>query len=274
MLLYKYLSFEDAARVLKSNCIGFSQSRYFNDPFDKPDIPGIDRNGPDFARYVKKFEDEHNWIELTGILCLTRTPTNALMWAHYARGHAGVVIGIDAVRAGFTDEATNLVPAQFGSVIYVSGRSMLSFVTRPPSEFEVGLTYHFPLDQYERLQRLFLQKPLYWAYEEEVRVLKSVAGIAPPGGANRSGQFGIIETTGKRPIYLYKLPEGSIREVYFGCKADPEASEALNAEAHRLHDFASFECNLHSDDFTVRPTKFVPLSHKIDAYESAREQQL
>jgi hypothetical protein len=273
VLLYKYLSFENAAQVMRSNSIRFSQSLYFNDPFDKPDIPGVKEftrtDDNEYARFIfKKYKDELNWIELTGILCLTRTATNALMWAHYAQGHTGVVLGIDAVRAGLADEASNLIPAQYGSVVYVSGRSGSSFLSNPKSHLEIGTTHEFPPEHYERLQRLFLQKPLYWAYEEEVRVLKSLASIAPPGGTNKSGSFKLIETGGRQFVHLYQLPSGSIREIYFGNNADLEMAEALYNEVLPKHDFTAFDCKLDSSNFTVATTAYTPLSKRMDEYEA------
>jgi hypothetical protein len=99
MILYKYLTLEAAAKVLDNNSIGFSQPQYFNDPFDMPSYPeeptsnSLDRM---FSR-LRTMGKDLAWAEHTGILSLTRTPTNALMWAHYAQNHEGVVIGIDRI---------------------------------------------------------------------------------------------------------------------------------------------------------------------------------
>ena len=100
----------------------FSQPKTFNDPFDMPsypDEPAEDLHAAIFGRLrtiVKNSVSSEN----TGILALTRTPGNSLMWAHYADKHQDMVIGIDVEAAGLTNERTNLIPAQFGSVIYVS----------------------------------------------------------------------------------------------------------------------------------------------------------
>jgi hypothetical protein len=83
------------------------------------------------------------------------------MWAHYAQNHTGLVIRIDAVEAGLTDERSNLIPAQYGSVIYVSRRPAQPFVEKPQTGLAVGSTHHFPRDHYDKLQRLFLHKALY-----------------------------------------------------------------------------------------------------------------
>lgn len=265
MILYKYVSMQDAEKILTNNSIAFSQPKYFNDPFDLPAYPYSSSNPKDeigqqaeAAHLSRISEWAKNWAELTGILCLTRTPTNPLMWAHYAQSHFGMVIGIDAVLACLTDPDRNLVPAQYGSVIYVSGRSQQPFITFPKSVITIGETHRFPPDYYERLQRLFLQKPLCWAYEEEVRVLKSLGGISPENQKNESGTFRVINTSDGRPIYLYSFSPGSIREIYFGYRMKKEDKTRLLTKMSARHEFKAFNCDVVPTDFSVRTTDYSP----------------
>lgn len=74
------------------------------------------------------------------------------------------LIGIDAEATGFTDEHSNLIFAQYGSVVCVSRRVTGPFASRPATGIAVGATHHFPADHYEKLQRIFLHKSLTWAY--------------------------------------------------------------------------------------------------------------
>ena len=185
MILYKYVSSYEGRRILEKASLRFTQPEYFNDPFDLPAYPEDERTNPDDGIFSRLRTRGKNlaWQTNTGILSLTRTPTNPLMWAHYADKHQGIVIGIDVVQAGFTNEKTNLVPAQYGSVIYVSCRQKQPFFSQPGTGLVVGGTYHFPHDHYEKLQRLFLHKPLCWSYEEEVRVVKCLKGVSQDGGS-------------------------------------------------------------------------------------------
>ncbi len=177
MILYKYMDFESAKRVIETRHIRFTQPHHFNDPFDFPRFPPLEE--------VNQIEGMFNGIgqmfkgqimaNTTGILCLTRTPTNPLMWAHYADKHGGFVIGIDAIRTGFVDVEINLIPAQFGSMVYVSQRPTYPLADAIRGEGMIpGDTYNFMQNHYEKLQRLFLYKALYWSYEEEVRVEKCI----------------------------------------------------------------------------------------------------
>ena len=236
MIFYKYVSFDTGSRIIEGNAIGFSQPKYFNDPFDMPSYPEEEAPDPVSGIFAARRTMGKNyiWAEKTGILSLTRTPVNALMWAHYADSHQGLVIGIDAAVAGFTDENRNLIPVQYGSVIYVSRRQTAPFITKPRKGIAVGATHHFPADHYDKLQRVFLHKPLYWSYEEEVRVVKSLDGIDGEQADTQSGHFELDINRG-RPLYLYTLPADSIRELYIGIKADNEAVEALADRAKARH---------------------------------------
>jgi hypothetical protein len=184
------------------------------------------------------------------------------MWAHYAEMHRGMVIGIDAVAAGFTQEESNLVPAQFGSVIYVSRRPMQQFVSKAQTPLAVGATHHFASDHYEKLRRIFLHKPIYWAYEEEVRVLKCLSGLSDTGGVNPSGDFKIIKAK-DRLLHLLALPKGALKEVYFGLRSADSPTDDLYYEAKKIDpNLKIFECQLDDGAFTV---EFAPYATSAEA---------
>lgn len=220
MILYKYVSFETGIDILKNNSIGFTQSPYFNDPFEvEAAYPVLCSDNPvedffsDLSNKIKKIAWENN----TGILSLTRQPLNPLMWAHYGLAHKGIVIGIDCSINEFTDEEINLIPVQYGNVIYTAVKPNSKFLTKPTEKMEIGGTFHFPTGQLERVQRMFLYKPSCWAYEEEVRVVKCIKGIES-NLTIKSGTFCTIEVD-CRPLYLCQLPKGAIKEVYIGARA-------------------------------------------------------
>ena len=141
------------------------------------------------------------------------------MWAHYADQHRGIVIGIDAVKTGFTDENSNLIPAQYGGCIYVSHRPDNPFVGNFKTPLQIGGTHHFPHDHYEKLQRLFLHKPICWSYEEEVRVVKCLKGITDEENETPSSTFNTIDVGG-RDLHLYSMPKEALIEVYFGVRSN------------------------------------------------------
>lgn len=230
MILYKYVSHSTGMKILQNGSVGFTQPCHFNDPFEVeaayPSTEGsnhldVTLNG------IRNWGKKSIWKENTGILSLTRQPLNPLMWAHYGCKHKGMVIGIDSSITEFTCEETNLVPIQYGSVIYTNKKPDSPFLSNPTESIEVGGTFHFPKGLLERLQRMFLCKPACWAYEEEVRVAKCLKGIEDSDSI-KSGTFTRINVDG-RPLHLLNLPKGVIKEVYIGARSEfLDANKALN----------------------------------------------
>jgi len=220
MILYKYLTAEAGIEILKNNSFGFSQPKYFNDPFELlagyPEYSG-DNPFEEYLYNIRTWAKTNIWSNNTGILSLTRTYRNPLMWAHYCKNHTGIVIGIDVIKAGFTDESKCLIPVQFGSVIYSTTKPTNDFLQKLRGDpLNIGHTHHFPREHEEKLNRIFLQKPMCWSYEEEVRVAKCIADI-DKNGINKSGMFKLIEVDGK-DLYLFEMPEGCIKELYIGLR--------------------------------------------------------
>lgn len=180
------------------------------------------------------------------------------MWAHCADKLQSMVIGIDVEAAGLTDEKTNLIPAQFGSVIYVSRWVTGPFTRQPTTSLAVGAPYHFPVEHYEKFQRVFLHKPLTWAYEEE-RVLKSLHRMQDGTAMTASGSF-TVALTQKRMLHRYNVPVGSMREVYFGIRSDLDAAEKVATHLKEISSSVSvFESVLDEGALSVGSQPYRPL---------------
>ncbi|ATY34912.1 DUF2971 domain-containing protein [Sphingomonas psychrotolerans] len=221
MRLYKYMSLASLEAVLKHNTIGFSLSKDLNDPFDFPTAPDVREYG--FLGSLTASLKGSIWASHMGVCSLTRTATNSLMWAHYADKHRGAVIEIDVGTAGFLDTGTNAIPAHFGSVIYLNNPNMSQYAGAPTSGpgVVVGELYDFRVDYFQQLQRLFLSKPLCWAYEEEVRVVKCLRGVDEDDPENASGTFTVVRREEGSSMHAFHLPEGSVSRVCFGIAANP-----------------------------------------------------
>lgn len=218
MKLFKYVGLKKAREILTRRRIGFTLPRYLNDPFDipmEPVYPAPTMFDEDMWRLHTSFSNVA-WGLTSAVLSLTRSPTNALMWAHYGEQHNGVVIGIDMASAGLLDISKNMIPAHYGSMTYARRRMKDPYVdrTRPLS---IGQMKDFIAADFEMLQRLFLVKPLEWAYEEEVRVVKSVGGLVTVGGDNGTD---LVVDGGSGVRYYLPLPDGSITDVIFGAKSE------------------------------------------------------
>jgi len=222
MILYKYVSHEAGMKIIENNSVGFSRPSNFNDPFELeaayPSENCINNQIESLFYGIQIEGKKHTWKQNTGILSLTRQPLNSLMWSHYGVKHTGMVIGIDVSIPEFTCQKTNIVPVQYGNVIYTDQKPDNTFLCKPTEALSVGSTFHFSCDHLERLQRLFLFKPMCWSYEEEVRVVKCIKGIED-SKAIESGSFNEIRVSDV-PLYLLKIPNDAIKEVYVGAHSN------------------------------------------------------
>jgi hypothetical protein len=216
MILYKYAPYEAGRKIITGNSIGFACASDFNDPFELTGYPLEEAANPvlQFFANIRADVKRGIWVRNSAILCLTRSPLNPLMWAHYAEAHRGFVIGFDVNVSGFTSTDANLLPAQFGSMIYTEQKPKHKLVTS--ALMQVGGEISYRPELLEKLQRLFLYKPLCWSYEEEVRIVKCVKGIEHAAELP-SGTFTLLPL-GDRQLYLLALPDDAVREVYLGVR--------------------------------------------------------
>lgn len=131
---------------------------------------------------AQKFE------EIIGALCLTESPANLLMWAHYADSHQGFVVEFDSnapffdQRKGPDDEFRHL-----RKIIYSERRP--SLVLSETESFSP-----------------FLTKGLDWSYEAEWRMM------VPLSEASR------VIGDGPTGVHLFAFPRTAIRSVILGCR--------------------------------------------------------
>ncbi|WP_177409238.1 DUF2971 domain-containing protein [Pseudomonas sp. Irchel s3h9] len=129
-----------------------------------------------------------------GILCLTETPDDLLMWAHYACSHEGFVIEFDTESAFFNqrrsqkDDFRHLKPVQYSTV-------------RPPLTFDNGNI------------TAMLTKSEHWSYEREWRMMVDL-----------SDSTNTLSFHGKT-YHLFEFPPSCITSVILGARM-PEAIRA------------------------------------------------
>jgi len=209
VILYKYVNLEVGINyIITDKTLKFTKPANFNDPFE---TAALDYSS-DSITDLHRFERELSVKDSYGILCLTRNPSNLLMWSHYATGercrsergihldadstaHGGLVIGIDANIAGLNNEDDMVIPAKFGSIIYTATKPRNEYYQSKNEYLLAGEINNYRPDLTEALQRVFLYKSQEWAYEEEVRAVKNIA----------------LEQSG-----TITIPQESIVEVYIG----------------------------------------------------------
>jgi hypothetical protein len=132
-----------------------------------------------------------------GILSLSMTADNLLLWAHYANEHRGLAVEIDPREREFNRHRSrdqNFERAE--RVRYSAERP------RIPETDEI-LFEHF-----------FVKSP-EWSYEQEYRIVRKFESS--------------LETIEAQPfaIHLYELPPSAIRKVIFGARVTPDQRRAL-----------------------------------------------
>jgi Protein of unknown function (DUF2971) len=125
-----------------------------------------------------------------GILSLSCSSDNLLLWAHYADEHRGLAIEIDVEDEAFAHPADGRDSPQFQLA-----EAMRYSPERPRiPESEEILFDHFFVKSEE------------WAYEQEFRIVRRLASCA----AKMAGR--------PHPIHLFPLPPTAIRRVIFGAR--------------------------------------------------------
>lgn len=226
MILYKYMSYDAAIRLLTTGSVSFSSYINFNDPYELCCLA----HGPGNINNLMNMRGKINlWGRSSVILCLTREHLNPLMWAHYADSHKGFVIGLDVSSEKFTSLANNIIPVQFGSVIYTKTQPTSPYFTPefPPTEMDDFIGFN--TNYLEKLQRTFLYKSHHWAYEEEVRVVKHKRCID------------LVELP-EHNICTMKLAAGSIKEIHIGLRMKEKHNDIVKLCNQYQPDAKLFKC--------------------------------
>jgi Protein of unknown function (DUF2971) len=121
-----------------------------------------------------------------GILSLTETPDNLLMWAHYGDCHKGVVLGFDETHPFFRGAEIVAGLARLNKVEYNQKRPVLSITTR-------------------NNPKVFLRKSIEWAYESEWRLIRPLSEAA-----DRISREHLI------PTCLFDIPQDAIKKIITG----------------------------------------------------------
>jgi hypothetical protein len=132
-----------------------------------------------------------------GILSLSMTSDNLLLWAHYASEHRGLAVEIDPSGPEFNSHAT---PDQD---FERADRVKYSAVRPKIPETDQILFQHF-----------FVKSP-EWSYEQEYRIVRKFESA--------------LETIDAKPfpVHLYGLPPIAIRKVIFGARVTSDQRRAL-----------------------------------------------
>ena len=169
-------------------------------------MPGIERQIATTARGSGICSLNSNLIAKSvlddkyGILCLAESPTNLLMWAHYADHHRGVAIQFDETHDFFRLHIDTHPDMGLRAVKYSDVRPVRSY-----SNLESPLTFY--------------TKSTEWSYETEWRFIKPLSEAAK-----------VIDAPGDEPLFprcLFAVPTDAMTGVILGACMPVQHSEAI-----------------------------------------------
>jgi len=212
MRFYKYLSSQDAKKILETMNIGFSKVDSFNDPFEisyktlfEASLEDVDERLKDRIANRISVHDRENRIFKREIIdsfyvfCGSREWNNLLMWAHYADKYNGIVLG-------FGDAATFLNNRYLGSFSESINEYNKNIDIKILKHFHVIYSNERPDYKMDTPELELLKwKAREWSYEEEWRVV-----LYDPKDENSCYENGKLES----------LDKNDLKEVIFGPKMD------------------------------------------------------
>lgn len=219
-MFYKYFSFpckkrEKIKRLnqLKRNKIWFSTRIGLNDPFD---LQMLNTNA--LSEEVKKYYIEASNQKLC--LCLTKSPKNTLMWAHYANSFTGYCLGFEYVGK---DECQPRKIEYIKTLLeccnlYTEVFRFLKTGSGTLEEKTTKLHLENP-DLFEKISKFLhifnYQKTRVWEYEKEYRIITHYIGIGET--KNKYGKLLPLKEIGLR-----------LKEIIVGLNCSNENFHLLN----------------------------------------------
>jgi hypothetical protein len=223
VIVYKYLH-PKRIDVLKNNSIRFTQPAVLNDPFEM--LPSLSKIRRDYAGLAEELGREMDPVSAAVVsitaqwritdtfgrmqddkaidlafLSLSKNRNNPLMWSHYCDSHHGFVVGFDSTDPFFLTDPG--VKSGLQEVIYSSDRPVVPSIEGDwPKFLQTNTTV--------------LTKSIDWKYEEELRMFAkpTAADVTEPGCDGH-------------PIYLFKFPADSVREVILGLRTAIESQKEI-----------------------------------------------
>lgn len=174
------------------------------------------------SELIKTLGDKH------GILSLSRTNKNLLMWSHYSSSHAGYVLGFNDSHEFFSqkDERGNTIRPL--PVIYTKKRSIV----------KIGEDRWY--------QKLLCEKPIDWRYEEEERLFITFQNNII---TKEKDSYGMS-------IILTDIPKEAITKIYIGCKATDKTKELiLKAVKNNNLNIQVYNTSMSNKDYEIKFTK-------------------
>ncbi|NOJ02111.1 DUF2971 domain-containing protein [Vibrio kanaloae] len=147
-----------------------------------------------------------NMLDKTlGILSLSQSNSDLLMWSHYSDSHCGYVIAFDSEHEFFHKKDQSGAVTDPIHVEYAENKLRIKLGS---------------LDAYKQI---IGTKALEWSYEQEVRLTINFLGLHPlKNNENRP----VLDQFGNK-IYLIDIPKEAIKAVYLGPRVSDKTKTVI-----------------------------------------------
>lgn len=163
-----------------------------------------------------------------GVLSLSRTEDNLLMWSHYTNNGQGMVIGFNKNHEFFNQPAANGEITKPIPVIYTNKRSNVSS------------------EENNLYEKLLCEKPRDWAYEEEERIFRV---FTTKENCVRKGNYGT-------DVILSSLPKEAIKSIYLGYNISESLKSRIFAAIRNNYISCDiFQANISMNEYKIEFTK-------------------
>ena len=248
--LFKYLDVNGAFAMLSKRTLQFTNSFYFNDPFDcHPSL--IDFSSDPGICYGETFKDRirevrrntHDRLrENTWICSLSKINDSLLMWGHYANNHKGVCVELNMAHV------IKCLDARHGTVVNNVGLEVqYKDIVQKPDYFKNHQNYH----EYQ-----ISTKGKDWEYEQEWRlyiVHPSPMYMGMPFKPER-GKIYDWKMTRVYPV----LGGECFEAVYLGAMMSDEDKQKIMKLAWKLNpDIKIYQMKVNPDAFKLDVSKIV-----------------
>jgi len=223
-VIYKFLSVDNAFRVMEQHALKVSLIRELNDIYDCEPISGPASDEPGYhdrsstAEVLALIPDEN------GLLCFSKSYRSPLLWGHYAEQAKGLALGFDPERIPSPDKMD------------VDYRELRPVVKWPNTSMDDS-------DYRQLMKEHFGVKAREWKYEEEVRFVVILGKCVPRTG-----------------MYFTEFSLRALREVIIGPRSyvRPAYLRDFLATHYKGIGVSLHTAHLHSERFEVETRPFPP----------------
>ncbi len=222
-VFYKFLSVENAFRVMEQHEIKVSLIRELNDIYDCEPVLGPAAGEPGYLSPSATENLSASIADNYGLLCFSKTYSSPLLWGHYAEQANGFALGFDP---------TQLVLPVKMDVDYRESRSVVKWpVDEQPDDqaFRRLMKEHFGVKARE------------WKYEEEVRFVVNLADCMP-----------------RTRMYFIRFALRALREVIIGPRSTirPAYLRHFLASHYKGMGISLHTAHMHPERFEIESRPF------------------